>query len=357
MQTRWVPDKREGICDIIAVLNKEGTIILRGESTVSEARNEIINTLSNHDIQFIDSIIILPDTTKNSPWGLVTLSVINLRKHADHRSELVSQAILGTPVRVLKSDDSWVLVQTPDKYIAWTEKSSLVLMNSVEMNSWRQSERVIFTGNTGVIYDSPSFSSIVGDLVAGSVMERLGEVSAYTKVILPDGREGFVESKLVLDFQSWKEQTNCSGEEVVGEAVTFLGLPYLWGGSSSKAVDCSGFVQSVFFMNGIILARDASLQEQHGIAIDFSDGFSDLRRGDLLFFGSNDSEGSHVSHVAIYMGDNEYIHSSGRVMINSLDSNRSDYNSYRRNSLLSVKRIVGVSNDDGIVPVNKHSWY
>ena len=110
-------------------------------------------------------------------------------------------------------------------------------------------------------------------------------------------------------------------------------------------------------MNGIILSRDASLQAVHGNDIDLSKGFSQLSMGDLLFFGTKDSSGTHVTHVAIYKGDSEYIHSSGRVMINSLDSTSNNYNSHRKNSLLIAKRIIGVKNDIGIVPVNKHPWY
>ena len=160
-----------------------------------------------------------------------------------------------------------------------------------------------------------------------------------------------------MDFKSWKTQVLCNEENVCRVASTFLGLPYLWGGSSAKAVDCSGFVQSVYFMNGMILSRDASLQADHGLKVDISKGYSQLKKGDLLFFGSKEYSNSNVTHVAIYKGDSEYIHSSGRVMINSLDLTHINYNSYRKNSLLEARRIIGVENDMGIVPVIKHAWY
>ncbi len=104
-----------------------------------------------------------------------------------------------------------------------------------------------------------------------------------------------------------------------------MGIPYLWGGSSPKGADCSGFVQSVFFRNGLILQRDASLQALHGLNVDISDGYDRLKKGDLLFFGSLVNNLPHVTHVAIYLGNKEYINSSGRVMINSLDSTRCEF--------------------------------
>jgi len=116
-------------------------------------------------------------------------------------------------------------------------------------------------------------------------------------------------------------------------------------------------VQSVFFMNGLILQRDASLQALHGTSVDISDGYSQLRKGDLLFFGSKDNEKDHVTHVAIYIGDSEYINASGRVVINSLDPAGTNYSNYRKNALLSARRIIGAVDDTGIIQLSKHGWY
>ncbi|MBK7132617.1 MAG: C40 family peptidase [Bacteroidales bacterium] len=131
----------------------------------------------------------------------------------------------------------------------------------------------------------------------------------------------------------------------------------MWGGTSSKAVDCSGFMQSVFFRNGLILSRDASLQALHGDHVSVSEGYSDLQKGDLLFFGTRDEKGDHVTHVALYIGDSEFIHASSRVMINSLDSSRTNFSSFRKNSLLSARRILGAEDDSGIVLVSSHELY
>jgi hypothetical protein len=81
-----------------------------------------------------------------------------------------------------------------------------------------------------------------------------------------------------------------------------------------------------------------------------------MKPGDLLFFGSRENTKLHVTHVAVYKGDSEYINSSGRVQVNSLDFTRSNYND-RAKSLLAVKRIIGVIDDPGIIPINSHPWY
>jgi hypothetical protein len=258
---------------------------------------------------------------------------------------------------ILKHGNYWSLIQTPDRYIAWTETSAVKLLTEKEHNEWKGASKVIFLENCGWIYDAPDAKHSIGDLVLGSVLVKVKESGAYTNVIYPDGREGFINSKTLADFDNWKNEAGCTEESICRVAETFLGLPYLWGGSSSKTVDCSGFIQSVFFRNGMIMSRDASLQAEHGIIIEPSDDYNNYRRGDLLFFGTRTDSGLRITHVAIYKGDSEYIHSAGRVKINSLDSTRVNYSDFRRSSLLAVRRIAGFDGDDGAVPVAEHSWY
>jgi SH3-like domain-containing protein len=342
---KWVPDKRVGICEVSLANRKKETIILRGETTSVLAKQDIINTLSNHGIKLIDSIIILPDTINNQRFlGLATLSVINLRKNPEHSAELISQAILGTPVRILKEENSWLLIQTPDQYIAWTEKTSVRMMSRSEISTWKINYRVIFIKNTGWIYSRPTENSeVIGDIVGGCIVEKTGESDGYIEIRIPDGRKGFVIKEATMNFSIFRNNKIYDADIIVKYASTLL--------------DCSGFVQTVYFMNGILLMRDASLQALHGYPVDISDGFSQLKKGDLLFFGSVRNSKPHVTHVAIYTGNSDYINSSGRVMINSLDSLKAGFVKYRLSSLLSARRIIGGENDPGIVPLWKHNWY
>jgi gamma-D-glutamyl-L-lysine dipeptidyl-peptidase len=359
ISAKFVPDKRIGIFDVTCTNGKGGKLILKGETTSPSAKYDLINTLNNQGIKLIDSILILPDTLANKKFmGLTNLSVINLRKLPDHQSELVSQSILGTPVFILKQEDGWLLIQTPDNYIAWTERSSVNIMDRPEIDKWKKADRVIFMENSGWIYSVQSNDSgVVGDLVAGCIMVKDGESNDYDMISLPDGRRGFVLKKELEEFDAFRKQVKPEEEKIIQTASSLLGVPYLWGGSSAKGVDCSGFVQRVYFMNGVILMRDASLQALHGTEIDISNGFGQLRKGDLLFFGSGRNLKHHVTHVAIYQGNNEYINSSGRVLVNSLDSASTGFVKYRLFSLLSARRIIGTENDPGIIPLSKHPWY
>ncbi len=230
-------------------------------------------------------------------------------------------------------------------------------MGKNEFTVWKQSEKIICIENSGWVYEGADELTVVGDLVSGAILKKIRESGNYITVSFPDGREGVVRKNDVKDYLLWRNDIIVPCENLILTARTFLGLPYLWGGTSSKAIDCSGFMQCVFFRNGLILSRDASLQARHGAVIDISHDYSALNCGDLLFFGSNNETGAHVTHVALYIGKMEFIHASSRVMINSLDSTKSNYSGFRKKSLLSAKRMLGTENDPGIVPVSKHEWY
>jgi len=86
-----------------------------------------------------------------------------------------------------------------------------------------------------------------------------------------------------MEVDEWLKSSSLTGESIVQTAKQLLGVPYLWGGTSTKGMDCSGFTKQVYFMHGIILARDASQQVRYGRLIDEVGDFSDARPGDLVF--------------------------------------------------------------------------
>lgn len=100
--------------------------------------------------------------------------------------------------------------------------------------------------------------------------------------------------------------------KVVQTAYKYIGVPYVWGGSSPSGFDCSGFVQWVYTQNGISITRTADTQYMEGVSV------KDLEPGDLVFFTTY---APGASHVGIYLACSKFIHasSSGQVKISSLD--------------------------------------
>ena len=149
---KYVPDKREGILGLSLKLFKDEKILIKGETNIREAKNEIISYITESGFEFYDSLQVIPDPDEiDKPWGLVSVSVCNLKKNPSHASELVSQAIMGTPVKILKNRGNWLLVQTPDYYIGWVTESGISERDEKEIKEWKQSDRLIFTAKSGDI--------------------------------------------------------------------------------------------------------------------------------------------------------------------------------------------------------------
>ena len=356
---RWVPDKRIGICSLSVVCGRGTKPVLKGESMFAGATAEALQLFRSKGISIIDSVVILPDTTLlEKSWGLITLSISNIRSKPAHSSEMVSQAIMGTPVRILKDVDGWILIQTPDRYIGWTNKSAVQSMSWSEISNWRKADRMIYTESEGKIFADEENTIFLSDLVAGAIVNRGLRNKNLIQVNLPDGRVGYVSGLNWVDFNQWKDTVALNSERMIVSGKQLMGFPYLWGGTSSKGMDCSGFVKTVCFLNGVILERDASQQIHHGAEVDLTSGLDKLKKGDLLFFGSK--QPFRVTHVGIYIGDSEVIHESGTagsVHINSLDKNSIIFRKDLSTNLVGARRIIGISPEPGYWPVSLHNWY
>ena len=143
-------------------------------------------------------------------------------------------------------------------------------------------------------------------------------------------------------------------ESLVATGKELMGVPYLWGGTSTKGVDCSGFTKTIYLMNGDIIPRDASQQITAGENVDLTKNFENLEPGDLLFFGvpATADKPQRVVHVGMWIGNNEYIHSSSRVQINSVDPNAENFSEYNLNRYLESRRYL-TSRTDNMLEVSQ----
>lgn len=357
IRVNHAPDPREGVFEVSGEWQRRKEIMLTGETDRAQLKKMVSDSLRLAGFIVRDSITLLPVNVP-WPWALVNLSTASIRYSPSHRAEMVNQAVMGTPVKVLKENGGWVYIQTPDNYLGWCEKSSLSGMSDKDLIEWKNSPRVIFLNIYGFVRCRETDQNI-SDLVAGAILEKTGEEGNITMVNLPDGRKGFIDKADISCFDTWKNRVEPEADALTETAMTMKGIPYLWGGTSVKGFDCSGFTRTLFFMNGFIIPRDASLQVRHGRNIPVTANPEDLEPGDLLFF-RGDPEGaddSPVTHVALYTGNSEYIHAAGMVRINSLDSSRHDYNAYRHATLQSARRIIKADPAGGVLPVSDHPWY
>jgi len=342
VKQEYAPDKRVALFDVEAIQSKD-TYILKGESNLPDAVNALKEKLNSEGVVFSDSIQLLPAANVEGKInGLIKISVANLRGEGKHSAELVTQATLGTPVKIFKTNDGWSLIQTPEGYISWVDNGGVIGLTDAEFSKWKSADKIIYLNPYGKSYESADAKSqAVSDLVAGNILELLSDKNGFYEVKYPDGQKAFVDKADATPYLDWVASVDQSGEDLVATAKKLMGLPYLWGGTSPKGVDCSGFTKTVYFLNGLIIPRDASQQVHTGKLIDSTKNFKNLIPGDLLFFGrkATDSTSERVIHVGMWIGDQKFIHSMGNVHISTMDSTNADFDEYNYNRYLRTKRI------------------
>ncbi len=306
-------------------------------------------------------LMCLPAFAQEKRMAVVEFSTSYLRQKPDYESPLETQELMGTVVEIIGEQGYWREVMTPQPYRAWCTDQGLVEMSAEELADYQAAEKVMFMGLYGHVYMNPSSkSATLCDLVGGDLMRLVRRKGRWTEVMLPSGKTGFVPSKELKLHEGFMSIAQGEGssesiddetvEAIIAEAHKLLGAPYLWGGMSAKGVDCSGLVRISCIMNGILLPRNASQQincgdrvempldlkfwndreraDFQGLRNEMLRRVGNLRRGDLVFFGtpaSEPGEKPRVTHVGICIGDNRIIHSSHRVRINSLIPGDGDY--------------------------------
>lgn len=347
--SRFVPDKRVVLWDVDYHVSGK-TITVKGVTSSPEAKVALLTGLKENSYEVNDSLQLLPDSValEGKMYGIVNLSVCNLRVEDDFSSEMTTQALMGMPVKVLQHK-SWYRIQTPDNYIAWVHGVGIHPVTKAGLDAWNRADKIIVTSHYGFTYQQPDEKSqSVSDVVAGNRLKYEGERGGFYKVSYPDGRQAYISRSISMPEKEWRTSLKQDASSIIRTAYTMMGIPYLWAGTSSKGVDCSGFVRTVLFLHDIIIPRDASQQAYVGEHIDINPDFDNVQPGDLIFFGRKavDGKKERVVHVAISLGGKRFIHSQGDVHLSSFDPSDADFDQYNLNRLLYAVRILPYINKE-----------
>lgn len=231
-------------------------------------------------------------------YGICNLSIVPLRSEPSNKAELVSQVVFGEHFKVLEMRKEWSKIRLAfDKYEGWIDNKQYLLITK-EYYSDLDKQQPVLAGNlVDYITDSADVLSLI---TLGATLPNFKDTA------LSIGASHYQYEGAHVEGQHPKTQ-------LLNTAFLFLNTPYLWGGKTPFGIDCSGFTQMVYKLNGYALLRDASQQATQGETLSF---IEESEPGDLAFF---DNQEGIITHVGIIMKDNYIIHAHGKVRIDRLD--------------------------------------
>lgn len=225
-------------------------------------------------------------------YGICNLSIVPLRVDPSDSTELVSQILYGETFKILEQRKKWSRIRlTDDGYEGWVDNKQYKEISKQDYKDLKSQD-----------------SKISSDLI-----EYVRDRTTNLLLTIPIGSTLNALQVLNHEYDGRSINKMMPKNRIIESSFLYLNSPYLWGGKTPFGIDCSGFTQMVYKLNGYKLLRDASLQSTQGIALSF---IEESEPGDLAFF--DNSEGK-IIHVGIIMEDNYIIHAHGRVRIDRLD--------------------------------------
>lgn len=266
----------------------------------------------------------------------VRVSVADVREEPDQRSELFSQLLLGDQVTILDSGERWLRCRLSDGNEGWMHRGFLAHGKSAIADRTTGDLLGVRALATAVYEEPDTRTRPLLVLPDGVQVAALKLVRHWYEVLLPTGIRGWSPARYLRPLI---EIPPASGSAIAEYARLFIGVPYLWGGTSSFGFDCSGFTQHIFRVFGIALPRNSGQQAIVGEAVDPGPDYSALQPGDLLFFADT----GRVNHVAISLGGATVAHASignGQSAIDDLLPGMEHDNPRLAGMFHSARRIV-----------------
>lgn len=244
--------------------------------------------------------------------GICNLSIVPVRIVDSDKSEMINQLIYGDIIEILEEKEKWVKIKSVfDDYIGWIDiKQYFKIDDNIKLD-----------------LNEPIYSINLVEFIENNNNEL---------VTIPIGSDISNISLMNHKFDGKTISGKNNRNSIVNTALLFLNSPYLWGGKTPFGIDCSGFTQMVYKINGYKLYRDAKDQANQGKTLSF---IEESEAGDLAFF--NNDEGD-IIHVGIILQNNHIIHASGKVRIDRIDHSgiyNNDLNKHTH-SLRYIKKII-----------------
>ena len=258
----------------------------------------VVFSTSSCQIKKNNTMILEGKEAYKTSYAVNYLSVLPLRSEPNHRSEMVSQILFGEYMKVKDTNEEWSYIELEqDAYKGWVE--------SFQIQTVPQKEYEKITTSTKV----KALDHLTTIQVANNTLYLVKGSN------LPFYSEGFFTyNGEKIPYPGAVTTGKHNRESVIKTANSYLNTPYLWGGKNPLGLDCSGFSQIVYHLNGHTVQRDASLQAKQGELVAF---LSEAKPGDLAFF---DNKEGNITHVGILLENEKIIHAAhGKVRIDKID--------------------------------------
>ena len=333
LQRTSVTDDRVDLFDVRA---KDGK--LQGKVLRVEQRQEALQAVGGE--MAAEAVTVLLHAA--APWAILTRGVEDLRRAPTIFSERVSQVRMSESVRVLEENGDWAFVQVVhDGYLGWVHTASLHRSSESGVRDYQADCRVMVQSPLAPAYLDPTSQQMVGQ-IPFCVRLPVGPAQAGRQAVrLPDGQIWWVPGTDLSPIHN-----EAALAERIPTALSlirrFVGTPYLWGGRTPFGFDCSGLAGTFWAFLGVAIPRDADMQYAQLLPVS---GIP--QPGDLLYFGeihedaSSDPAEFQISHAAISLGGDEFIHSNGAhwgVGYNSFDLHSPNFRAWLKDNYRGARR-------------------